>query len=121
MMKFAFTTPAFDSKKNEKALTIYKQALENELEEILEKLQNMNCDELENEVDIEAGDCIYEFGKLSDAFIIGDTKGLAGYCIEKLEKCVSKYIEIKPEMNIEQSYIIICAGLYLKSLKKSEK
>lgn len=102
------------SNKNTAAINAYRCALQKELEEIEDKLQRMELNELQNQVDDSMPMKIqYPFSKLSDAVWQSQDCMFHDWAVEKLKLFFDGIVDINSGMSQEEVYVLVCAGAYV--------
>ena len=107
-----------EAEQNKTVLDSYKNALKMELEEIKDRLQNMELDELESQVndDIPMG-IHYPFSKLSDAVWQEEYCMFFDCAFEAVKKQFAGIVDFNESMSLEEVYVLACAGAYVMNNK----
>ena len=117
-IKRVFEVVESESEQNIIVLDSYKDALEKELEEIKDKLQFMELDELEYQVNDDIPmEIHYPFSKLSDAVWQDEYCLTFDYVFEVIKKYFAGVLEFDESMSQEEVYVLTCAGSYVVNNK----
>lgn len=113
-----FEIPHQLSKKNDSVISRYRNALKLELDEIRIKLQNMELDNLENQVeDNMPTELIYSFSKLSEAVWLEKHCSIFNYVVSTIQNYFWDIVDIDENMSQDEVYVITCAAAYVTKHK----
>lgn len=113
-IRMAFEVEPYPTNHNKRVMGIYRDALKFELSEISQKLQSMELEDLEYQINNEMpSELLYSFSKLSDAVWQGQYCMLFDYIMEKLKTVFTGIIDFDDNMSQEEVYVLACAGAYV--------
>ncbi len=120
-MKIVFETKLSPYEENIVTTSLYKSVLRDELNEIKNKLQNMELEDLEHQIDVDIPNKIlYVFSKLSDSVWSNTMCNRFELTIETINEFFNGIITLDYTMSQQEVYVLTLSGLYMVNKIKKE-
>lgn len=108
------------NEQNQKAVNIFRHALQRPIQEFYENIQEMRISEIASQKILEPSypfECQYAFSKLCEAVCSGDIPYVTPW--KSLDGYLSEVVDIKDCNSINEAYVVALAGFYLLEKRRS--